>query len=596
MNTAQWQWARIGVCPFSALNKPSAGSLPVCANPFETYACEVIRYTGFLVEWFTPQRLAGALSQIDILLTLGEGELEEETRTALRHFVERGGVWIAIGGAPDAWELVGCAPQNHPNGTPIRLGEGYAAEEAPNPVFPEAWGLLHGFGGCAVKANSAEVWASWYDPHGRRTDYPALTHHQVGAGHVILFAVHLGETILRIRMGRPVSEHAVLPPDIPQPTEPCLRSEDATRLDWYLDRSPCEDGTLCFLKPVADLWQESLIRAILQAGQWLGCIVPMVWFYPRLLPGVGILTVDSEPASGNYETHLNHLMTLTGTRGVWCVSELVHHANFYRDLARREHEIGLRFVPDPRQFCKPSTLQNQVDNLRRFTGVRAITAVQVEELRWRGCSEFYEYVERAQILTELSRGGYHPQASGFVFGSAHAWRPMSQTQSGEILQVYSVPLLAYRVMEWVSPAQGNTLFRATKSVYGVFHVGVRPSVLAAHPQSDALMRMIGQVRYEGYEWTTACDLANWLTARAHLRYRLAGLPGQLQLALLSAQAMNRLGVLLFTPLQGWAQISGHQIPLQQAEFFGFPCLILETDLVEKSAREVNLFEIAKQVA
>ncbi len=597
MSKAQWRWARIGVCPFSAVSKTGVGSPPTCTNPFETYACEVIRYAGFLPEWLTPAELASRVPHLDILLTLGEGELDDATRLTLHQFVEQGGVWIAVGGVPEAPEITGCEPQTHPDGKPVRLGEGYVASEKPNTVLPETWGLLHCFGGREVHATGAEVWAYWHDPHGRRTDRPALLHHALGAGHVLVFAVDLGETILRIRMGRPVSEQVVLPPDIPSRHEdPCLHSEDATRLDWYLDRYPCEDGTLCFLKPVADLWQESLIRAVLQAGQWAGAVVPMVWFYPRLLPGVGVLSIESDPASGSYETHLNHLMTLTGTRAVWCISELMHNANFYRDLARREHEIGLRYVPEPGQFCKPSSLQNQVDNLRRFTGVRAITAVQVEGLQWRGCSEFYEYVERAQIFTELSRGGYHPQASGFLFGSAHPWQPMSRTRPGEIIRVYSLPLLAYRAMEWVSPAQVNALFSATRSVYGVFHLTIRPSVLTDHSSADALMRMIGTVRYNGYEWLTAHELARWLTARANLRYRLAGLPGQMQLALLSAQTMNRLGVLLFTPLRGWAQISGHQVELQEGEYFGFPCLTLETDLVEKSAREINLFETAEQVA
>lgn len=596
MNTAQWRWARIGVCPFSAVNKPNAGSLPTCTNPFEAYACELIRYAGFLVEWLTASEWASRLTHLDILLTVGEGELDDTARLALHQFVEQGGVWIAIGGVPNLPELTGCEVRTHPESTPIRLGEGYVMAETPNSVFPTTWGLLHCFGGCEVKTHSAKVWAYWHDPHGRRTERPAILYHQAEAGHVLVFAVHLPETILRIRMGRPVSEPTVLPPDVPEECDPCLHSEDATRLDWYLDRYPCEEGTLCFLKPVADLWQESLIRAVLQAGQWCRVVVPMVWFYPRFLPGVGILTIESDPAYASYETSLNHLMTLTGTRGVWCISEVVHNPNFYRDLARREHEIGVRYVPDPAQFCKPSSLQNQVDNLRRFTGVRAITAVQVAELQWRGCSEFYEFAERSQILSELSRGGHHSATSGFLFGSAHAWQPMSRTSPGELIRVYSIPLLAYQAIERVSPSQIYDLFRATQSVHGVFHITVRPSVLGNHTTSDALMRLIGQVRYNGYEWITAYDLARWLTARANLRYKTTAVPGQMQMALLSAQPMDRVGILLFTSLHGWAQISGQQISLQEAEYFGFPCLTLETDLVEKSAREINLFATADQVA
>ncbi len=99
-----------------------------------------------------------------------------------------------------------------------------------------------------------------------------------------------------------------------------------------------------------------------------------------------------------------------------------------------------------------------------------------------------------------------------VWKAQHLWQPMSRTRPGEIIRVYSLPLLAYRAMEWVSPAQVNALFSATRSVYGVFHLTIRPSVLTDHSSADALMRMIGTVRYNGYEWLTAHELARWLTA------------------------------------------------------------------------------------
>ncbi len=597
MSTARWQWARIGVCPRSGLGKPAPGAVPSCRNPFDFYACELVRSSGLIVEWLVPSELPARVNSLDILLTIGHTELEAESLTHLQQFVERGGIWIAIGGTCGADTLLGVQTVRGENELPVRLSEGYCTAVKANPILPTEWGLLHAFGGFQVRSQTAEVWARWYDPHGRETETPTLTYQQVGEGHALLFCSHLGETVLRIRTGRSVVEPALMPPDVPPSENPfSLRSEDATRLDWYLDRYPCPDGTLCFLKPVADLWVQSLIRAVLQAGQWTGTVVPMVWFYPRLARGLAVLTLNTQKSTPQQEMAMSHLLTLTGMRAVWCLSELVQGANFYRDLARREHEIGLRFVPEEDVFCKPSTLQNQIDTLRRFTGVREISAVQVEELRWRGCTEFHEFAERLQILCDLSRGGYHPQASGFPFGSAHPWRPMRRSRPGELVELYVVPLIAYRAGEWLGSEQLNTLFTATKSVYGVFHITIMPSVLEDHSTSDTLMRLIGQVRYEGYEWVTARELVRWLNGRANLRTKLTGISGQLQLNLLSAQTMERLGILLFTPLRGWASISGQQVQPTEANYFGFPCLAFETDLIEKSVREVNLFEIAEQVA
>jgi hypothetical protein len=408
--------------------------------------------------------------------------------------------------------------------------------------------------------------------------------------------VHVGETLARIQMGRPVAEPLMLPPDAPPDDDPRPRSEDATRLDWHLDRAPCDDGTLCFAKPVADLWAESLIRAVLWAGQQRGEVVPMLWYYPNLAPAVSVLSIASESECAEHETPLNHLLTLTGVRAVWCLSEAIHHPNFYRDLVKREHEIGIRFVPDEEHFCRASTMQGQVDNLRRFTGVRAITALQVADLAWRGCTDLYHYADSAQILSDLSRGGYHPQASGFPFGTALPFHPLNLHRPAEPYKLFTVPLIAYRAMEWVSAAQANLLLERTVQAHGVYHITARPSVLEWQTHADALMRLLGRSRHLGAEWRTAQEVVRWLGARLNIRYKLGGLPGQLEMGLLSMTTLYRFGLLLFTPLSGWANIGDQQVELQPAEYYGSRCLVLETDLIEKTVREIRLFEVASEAA
>lgn len=322
----------------------------------------------------------------------------------------------------------------------------------------------------------------------------------------------------------------------------------------------------------------------------------MFWYYPKFAPAVSVLSIASDPECADYETPLNHLLTLTGVRATWCLTEAVQGTNFYRDLTKREHEIGVRFRPDPESFCRASTLQGQVDSLRRFTGVRAITAIQVEELAWRGCTELYHYADHAQLQSELSRGGYHPQASGFPFGTAHPFRPPNPQRPAEPYHIFSVPLTAYRPIEWVSPAQASHLLERAVQVNGVFHMTVRPSVLSSQVQADALMRLLGRARHHGAEWQTALSLTQWLNARLNLRYKMSSLPGQLELGLLSLSAMHRFGLLLFTPLQGWANVGDQQVELHPAEYYGYPCLTLETDLVEKTVREIRLFEKPAETA
>ncbi|MCX7924658.1 MAG: hypothetical protein N2554_02470 [Fimbriimonadales bacterium] len=592
-----WKWARVGVCPMTATGRITSGVIPLNARLFEAFACYRLAHAGFLLDWLLPAELPARLPHLSILITIGHGAFGDATRLALNQFLESGGVWVAIGSPCDAPDLLGVEPQQHPDGARVSLSEGYACAERDAPLFLRDWELLHGFGGTAVSVQEGtDIWARWLDPHGRDRGLPALTHRSVGAGHAILYAVHVGETMARIQMGRPVSEPRLLPPDASPDEEPTLHSEDASRLDWYLDRVPCGDKSLCFAKPVADLWAESLIRAILWAGQQRGEVVPMFWYYPAFAPAASVLSIASEPEHAEYESPLNHLLTLTGVRAVWCLSEAIHNPNFYRDLAKRDHEIGIRFQPDPDHFCRTSTLQGQVDNLRRFTGVRAITATQVADLAWRGCQEFYHYAENAQILSDLSRGGYHPQASGFAFGSAHPFRAYNPQRPSEPYAVFTVPLIAYRAIEWVSAPQANLLLEQTVKAHGVYHITVSPAVLSSQAQADALMRLLGRSRHLGAEWRTAQELVHWLGARLNIRYKLSSVPGQMELGLLSMSPLHRLGLLLFTPLRGWANISGQPHELTPAEYYGYPCLTLETDLIEKAVREIRLFEKASEAA
>lgn len=596
MGSPEWRWARVGICPMSAKGKAGAGAVPLTLQPFDRLVCELVQYCGFLVDWLTPVELPVRVAALDILVTIGEGELSEEAARALRAFVQEGGVWLALGGYCSLPEIFGVRPLTHGENAPMRLGEGYAIGTPTNPLMPDKWGMLHGFGGAAVEAQEGTVWAHWLDAHGRETGLPALVYRAHRAGHAILFAVHPGESIARVRHGRPVVEQAILPPDVKRElNDHALRAEDAIRLDWYLDRQPFEGGQ-AFLKPVADLWQEALIRAILWGGQQLGAVVPMLWFYPAHLPGVAILSIDAEPVAAHHEITLQRLLTLTGLRAVWCLSEASHGPAFYRDLAKRGHEIGLRYVPEPTTFCRATTLQNQVDSLRRFSGVRAITAVQVAELCWRGCTEFYEHAEQAQILSDLSRGGYSAGAAGFAFGSAHPWRPLNRARPGELHALYVIPLLGYHVIERVGTGQAQAILNGVQAINGVCHFTVRPTVVESEEKADAFIRLIATVRNTGYEWITAAELARWHTARTAIRYRFAGGSGQMQLALLSATPMSRLTILLFTPLKGWAQTGSGELSLKPAEHFGYPCLALETDLVEKSVREINLFEINEAAA
>jgi hypothetical protein len=86
MGSLEWRWARIGVCPMSAKGKAGAGVIPATFQPFERLTCELIQYSGFLVEWLVPAELPLRVLSLDILLTVGDGRTGGGCRPRLNRF------------------------------------------------------------------------------------------------------------------------------------------------------------------------------------------------------------------------------------------------------------------------------------------------------------------------------------------------------------------------------------------------------------------------------------------------------------------------------------------------------------------------------
>jgi hypothetical protein len=588
VNETSQQWTRIGVCypnPTASANR-SPGIIR-----YDSYCLELIRHAGFLVDEIPFQHIAQVLPLLSVFITAGEVDLKPETRQALQDFVQRGGTWIAIGSTCDMDSLFGV--QSEPNPFPyaidksIPLGEGYVHSHEENSLIPSSLPPLRFFGGIAVQNVKGEMLAVVQDIHQSPTNRAAIVRSAYGQGYTLLFAVHLGETVARIQHGRPVMEDGVPPSDGSAPLQDgVLRSEDGIMLDWHFDRMPSGQGYPYFHAPVADLWREVLIRAILQAAQHTGGVCPVIWYYPRNLEGVGMLFIRQEPDLSDAEAACARLMTLIGVRGVWGVQDAGQSAQFYRELYKRENEIALIFEPESAAFCKHTTLQAQLDHARRFSGLRNIHAVQVNGLRWQGQTEFYEHCERTQIMAELGRGGYAPGAAGFSFGSCHPWRPLKR--DGATAQTYVLPLLGYQVIDRLPVEIARAMTTTAARHHGIVHFAISPAIAIEEEKADALLRLIALAREHGMEWLTASEIVSWEEGRRQLRYKLNRQGDSLQMALVATKTMNHLSLMLLSPHPLQVNTGVNILPTTTVQRYGFTFHMVQVDVIEKSVRELSL--------
>lgn len=537
------------------------------------------------------QHLAQVLPLLSVLITAGTIPLKPEAQQALQDFVARGGVWIATGSTCEMDRLFGveCELNPFPFGSDelIPLGEGYVLARDESRLFPSGLSSLRFSGGVAVRAVKGQVLAEVLDVHQNPSGRAAIVRHFYGEGYTLLFAVHIGETVARIRHGRAVVEDGVPPADGSAPLrDGVLRCEDGILLDWQFDRAASENGLPYFHFPVADGWCEVLIRAILEASQHAGGVCPMVWYYPRNLEGAGVLFVRQEVDRPDAESAFSRLMTLVGVRAVWGIQDASQSPAFYRELFKRENEVALIFEPDAKSFCRQATLQTQLDHARRFSGLRNIRTVQVNGLRWQGLSEFHEHCERLQIVADLGHGGYAPGAAGFAFGSCHLWKALKW--DGSFIQTYVLPLLGYEVIDSLPVEVARDIIRTVAHYHGVAHFALSPAIAVDEMRADRLVRLLALAREEGMDWFTASELVNWEESRRLLRYKFNCQGDTLQMALVAARTMSHLTLMLLSGETLQVSTGVNVLPTTTVHRYGFDFQAVQVDVMEKSVRELSL--------
>lgn len=466
-------------------------------------------------------------SGLKILITAGDLKLSTNQQQSLEAFLMDGGTWISIAGLSAANSLLGVEPIA-PSfqggwGSPVMtsLGEHYLAiNDDEHGLLSHIHQPLHGFGGLAVRATTARVLAMTTDAHGRPTDRVGISCNEVGEGQAIYFATDLPGSLIHIQQGIAVTRDGISDPlGNATVADGILKADDGRTLDWDLDRQPVPgcDGLYGFLEPVADLWRVTLIRLILDSAVKIKLSLPVLWYWPDKLPGVGHLSFDSD---GNDPTLAKRLLEICAQADVattWCVICPGYDRQLIEEIHHAGHELAMHYdAMSPNKPWSREQFENQhAELVELFDGRRPISNKN-HYFRWEGDCDFYRWLESVGIELDQSKGSSKTGEFGFAFGTCHPYFPIDE--QGRRMNVLELPTPTMDLPLFVPLVASDAMLDSVIHVHGVYHLLFHPGQLDKPGVCDAFLAAVSQGKQAGLQWWTASQINHWLRTRATARW------------------------------------------------------------------------------
>lgn len=489
------------------------------------YVLEVLEHAGVCHTRVAADQLVVRLGRLRMLLTVYDQPLADDVRAALQTWVERGGAWIAVGGTcgmPELFGVEAVAPAHASWGGGVNaLGEGYlVAREPRHPIIQGINDPLHYFNGVALAARNATVLADALDSHGRTTGKPLVFERRVGDGRCVLFAPDITGTIVHVQNGIPVARDGVPAPDGTAPrSDGVLKSDDGHVLDWHFDRDPIPGapGLSAFLRPVADLWRDVLLRGVFYLAKTQGVALPVLWHWPRGLQAVAHMSHDTdgnEPAAAEIllETLAKH-----DVRTTWCVILPGYDASLISRIREEGHELAMHYdaMSEGLEWSEAQFERQWRELTAMFGGERPVTNKN-HYLRWQGDTELLEWCESRGIKMDQSKGASKTGEAGFNFGTCHPY--FTVTFDGRTIDVLELPTPTQDLTVFAPEAILEPLLASAKAQHGVLHLLFHPGHLKKAHVPPAVERAIVKAKEAGLEWWTAKRINEWERARRKVRW------------------------------------------------------------------------------
>ncbi len=500
---------------------PNAGR----TSAYHSYLIEILQHAGLFFSTVPPADLPSALPDASILVTCGEATPPDGVREEIREWVLGGGSWISIAGLWNLEDLFGVRPrpavtQSFFAAGAVSMGEGYLEPvDKAHPVTAALNGPLHFFNGRAVEEAGCRVLAHALDAHCKGVTGPALTDNRAGSGRCLLIAPDLTGTVVRIQQGVAITRDAVPAPDGSAPvSDGVLKSDDGLVLDWDFDRDEILGvrGLHAFLRPVADLWRDLLIRAILDCAAASEVALPLVWFHPEGREAVAHMSNDTDLSDPDCAEEMLKTLAEAGIRSTWCNILPPYPAGIIEAMKQAGHEAAMHYdaISEGRGWSREEFMQQHSD-ISRALG-EAPVSNKNHYLRWEGDTEFFEWLAAAGVTLDQSKGASKTGVAGFNFGTCHPYFPVAP--DGHLLDVLELTTPTQDLVVFAPEELVDALIPRVRDVYGVLHLLFHPAHIKKPPVRQAVLSAVRKAREAGMEWFTAAEISRWECARRQVRW------------------------------------------------------------------------------
>ena len=475
-----------------------------------SYIDEILRRAGLFFEPLPAGRLEELAERPPCIVVLaGHLPLTDRQCQALTAWVSRGGSLLGLGGTSGLEEVFGVKSQKP-------LAEGWLKVNAgDHPVTRGLRSSLHVFGGYTFTPGSATGLAdAEAGNHIARSS--AILENRFGKGRAMLLGPDLVFSIVHIQQGVSVLQDAKPPPDgSAAVNDGVLKAEDGLVLDWQRDRSPmAPDGGPIFLEPVSDELRELILRSVFHLAQQQRLLLPVLYYWPRALEGVGLISHDTDGNEPAKAPALLEVMRRCQVQSTWLLLYPGGYPrDFYGQLRRHGFEIGIHYdamTGGPRTSWSKENFLFQHRWVRQTAGVERLYSNKNHYTRWEGRLDFWRWCEEAGLHSDQTRGPSKKGTIGFPLGGSQPYFPLDdEAASPRFLNVLEVNLLTQDLVVTCPPEYGPPLLDSAVRHHGVAHFLFHPAHILKPGVVEALTKLLDYGRTQRLEWWTNEQIYQW---------------------------------------------------------------------------------------
>jgi hypothetical protein len=551
------------------------------------YITEILRRAGLFFEPLTPDRLQ-ELSQrpLCVVVLAGHLPLTARQRQALTTWVQRGGALLGIGGTSGLEEVFGVKSERP-------LAEGWLKVSAgDHPVTRGPRSSLHVFGGYTFAPAAATALAdAEIGNHIARGS--AILDNRFGKGRALLLGPDLIFSIVHIQQGVSVLQDGKPAPDGSAVlNEGMLKAEDGLVLDWQRDRTPAApDNGAIFLEPVTDELREIILRGVFHLAQQQRLLLPVLYYWPRALEGVGLISHDSDGNDPTKAPVLLDVMRRSQVKSTWLILYPGGYPrDFYRQLKQHGYEIGLHYDAmngGPHTSWGREHFLFQHQWVRETAGVDHLYSNKNHYTRWESRLDFWRWCEEVGMHSDETRGPSKKGTIGFPLGGSQPYFPLDdEAASPRFFNVLEVNLLTQDHVVTCPPAYGPQLLDSALRHHGVAHFLFHPAHIREAGVADALTRLLDYGRAQRLEWWSNEQIYQWESLR---RGVTATFDAASAVTLRAPRKLSQATLLLLRPGPGAQTIilNGQAVPSTRRNLHGFEFDALTLDLTGQTRVQVG---------